>query len=105
MGAEKYLAAVLLALGGEAAPDVDPAGLEDDPLLLNMLDTQNAYNTIDRQIFIDILMHTLMYDYGPLNQNNSLPHLKSLRFTFPPLGHFTGIRVHSPSTLRTVYFT
>ena len=80
VGAEKFLAAILLSLGGETAPNVDQDQLEEDPLVLIMLDTKNAFNTIDRQVFVDVLMHNLSQDYGDLTQDNlpSPPHLFKL---------------------------
>ncbi|MGA0901119.1 MAG: hypothetical protein ACO3SO_12025, partial [Luteolibacter sp.] len=73
VGAEKFLVSVLLALGGEAAPDVDPSQRDDDPLVVITLDTKNAFNTLDRQIFVDVLTNTLLRNRGPLTQDN-LPH-------------------------------
>ena len=87
MGAEKYVAMVLLALGGHAAPDINVDDLEDNSMTVIVLDSKNAFNSISRQVVFDIL--TGSFDgrtYGGLSEHNCPPppplfnlHFQSLR--------------------------
>jgi len=85
VGAEKFLGAVMLALGGDPAPTVSPEDLEADPEVVIVLDSKNAFNTLDRQIIVDVLTHSLSRDYGELTQDNLPDPPELFKIHFPLL--------------------
>lgn len=71
----------LIAFGGEGLPVVprSTVDLQDDPVRCHdffLLDTDNAFNSSDRRIFVDDLPH-IIKDYSDLVQENLSipPHL------------------------------
>ena len=89
-GAEKYHAALLLALGGEAAPLVAQEDLDDDPIVVITLDGINAFNAVKRQLLVDILTENLSQDYGTLTQENCPALPSCVHIHFPALRAFYG---------------
>ena len=94
-GAEKYVISVLLALG----PDLVSPGsqnaqsLDDDPVAVMILDTENAFNRLHRQVVFDMITGQFegSYAQGRLTRENvtKLPdvfsaHIPSIR------GHYEG---------------
>ena len=82
--------ALLLAIGGDAAPSVAEEDLEDDPLVIITLDRANAFNSLKRQVLVDVITKNLSQDYGSLTQANC-PDLPSVvNVHFPALRAFYG---------------
>ena len=89
-GAEKYHAALLLAIGGNAAPRVAQGDLEEDPIVVITLDGVNAFNALKRQLLVDVLTNNLTQDYGSLSQANCPTLPSNVHLHFPALRTFYG---------------
>lgn len=92
-GAEKFIVAVLLALQEDPAPAEPPDTVEEDPNAAVLLDMENAFNKLRRQVVVDMTTGDFerTYAQGRLTKDNItvLPdvfavHIPSIR------GHYEG---------------
>jgi len=89
-GAEKFIIATMLALQEHPAPEHSQLPLDDDPMIVLLLDTENAFNTLSRQLVFDMITRQFEGSYakGRLTRENTtkLPSIFSI--------HFHSIKAH-----------
>lgn len=54
-GAKRCISKYFHAFGEEAAPEFRTADLREDPIVIISVNTINAFNSIDTQIFVHVL--------------------------------------------------
>ena len=95
-GADKYIAAVLLALQEDPAPKTTPSSLDKDPMVILQLDLRNAFNALRRQTVFDMITRCFSRTYakGRLSRANTpkLPatfsvHIPSIQAHYSGDGH------------------
>lgn len=83
-GAEKFIIATMLALQEHPAPEHSQLPLDDNPMIVLLLDTENAFNTLSRQLVFDMITRRFEGSYakGRLTRENTtkLPSIFSIHF-------------------------
>ena len=92
-GAEKYIVTALLALREDPAPADAPNNLEEDPVAIMLLDSENAFNAIYRQVVFDMITRSYdrTYAQGRLTKHNTIVLPEAFSVHIPSIrGHYEG---------------